>query len=64
MATSTINGQQMEAAEGRPLVEVIKEHGFAISNLCYLDGLPAYAGCRTAWWRLRACGARSCPAPP
>ena len=47
MATITINGQQMEAAEGRPLVEVIKEHGFAISNLCYLDGLPAYAGCRT-----------------
>ena len=47
MATITINGQQIEAAEGRPLVEVIKENGFAISNLCYLDGLPAYAGCRT-----------------
>ena len=47
MATITINDQRVEVAAGRPLVEVIKEQGVYISNLCYLDGLPAYAGCRT-----------------
>ncbi len=47
MATITINGQSVEAEVGAPLVEVIKQAGFAISNLCYLDGLPPYAGCRT-----------------
>ena len=47
MATITINGRAVEAEAGAPLVEVIKNAGFAISNLCYLDGLPPYAGCRT-----------------
>ena len=47
MATITINGEQLEAEEGRPLVEVIKEHGVAITNLCYIDGLAPFAGCRT-----------------
>ena len=47
MATITINGRTVEAEVGDPLVEVIKGAGFPISNLCYLDGLPPYAGCRT-----------------
>ena len=47
MATITINGQSIDAPDRAPLVEVIKNAGFPISNLCYLDGLPAYAGCRT-----------------
>ena len=47
MATITINGQSVDAPDRAPLVEVIKNAGFPISNLCYLDGLPAYAGCRT-----------------
>ncbi|MEX2446841.1 MAG: molybdopterin-dependent oxidoreductase, partial [Dehalococcoidia bacterium] len=32
---------------GRRLVEVIKEAGVTITNLCYIDGLEPYAGCRT-----------------
>jgi predicted molibdopterin-dependent oxidoreductase YjgC len=47
MARITINGEEIEAAEGAPLVEVIKNRGEFISNLCYVDGLPPYAGCRT-----------------
>ncbi len=43
----TINGAPYQVEPGRPLVEVIKEAGIYISNLCYIDGLPAYAGCRT-----------------
>jgi predicted molibdopterin-dependent oxidoreductase YjgC len=47
VATVTINGLQVECADGSPLVEVIKNAGIWISNLCYIDGLPPYAGCRT-----------------
>ncbi len=47
MARLTIDGREVEAPEGAPLVEVIKDAGVYISNLCYVDGLPPYAGCRT-----------------
>jgi predicted molibdopterin-dependent oxidoreductase YjgC len=47
VAKLTLNGVQVEAPEGAPLVEVIKQNGVWISNLCYIDGLPPYAGCRT-----------------
>ena len=47
MAKLTINGREVEAPDGAPLVEVIKNAGIFISNLCYVDGLPPYAGCRT-----------------
>ncbi len=47
MANITLNGRVVEAAEGAPLLEVIKDNGVYISNLCYIDGLPPYAGCRT-----------------
>ncbi|MCH7484500.1 MAG: molybdopterin-dependent oxidoreductase [Chloroflexi bacterium] len=47
MATINLNGTDIEVPEGAPLVEVIKNQGTFISNLCYIDGLPPYAGCRT-----------------
>ncbi len=47
MATISLNGRELDAPEGAPLVEVIKNSGAFISNLCYIDGLPPYAGCRT-----------------
>jgi len=47
MAKLTIDGREIEAPDGAPLVEVIKNAGIWISNLCYIDGLPPYAGCRT-----------------
>ncbi|MDO8611675.1 MAG: molybdopterin-dependent oxidoreductase [Dehalococcoidia bacterium] len=47
MATITLNGREIEAPVGAPLVEVIKNAGVFISNLCYIDDLPPYAGCRT-----------------
>jgi len=47
MAQLTIDGRPIEAPEGAPLVEVLKVNGFYVSNLCYIDGLPPYAGCRT-----------------
>ena len=47
MATINLNGVELEVPDGAPLVEVIKNQGIFISNLCYIDGLPPYAGCRT-----------------
>ncbi len=47
MATITANGSAIEAPEGAPLVEVLKNNGIYMSNLCYVDGLKPYAGCRT-----------------
>ena len=47
MAKLTLDGREIEAPAGAPLVEVIKDAGVFISNLCYIDDLPPYAGCRT-----------------
>ena len=47
MVQITLNGQAVEAPAGARLVEVIKANGVAITNLCYIDGLEPYAGCRT-----------------
>lgn len=47
MAKLTLNGVEVEVEAGAPLVEVIKQHGVWISNLCYIDGLAPYAGCRS-----------------
>ena len=55
----TINGVQVDAQPGRRLVEVIKEQGVAITNLCYIDGLEPYAGCRTCLVEIE--GARPTP---
>jgi len=47
VAKLTLNGVAIDAPDGAPLVEVIKQNGVWISNLCYIDGLAPYAGCRT-----------------
>jgi predicted molibdopterin-dependent oxidoreductase YjgC len=47
VAKLKLNGVEIEAEAGAPLVEVIKQNGVWISNLCYIDGLVPYAGCRT-----------------
>jgi len=55
----TLNGASLEVDDGRPLVEVIKEQGITITNLCYIDGLEPYAGCRTCLVEIE--GARPTP---
>jgi formate dehydrogenase alpha subunit len=47
VATITLNGTDLEVPDGTQLVEAIKNSGEFISNLCYIDGRPPYAGCRT-----------------
>ncbi len=47
MAKISLNGVEVEVEDGAPLVEAIKKSGVWISNLCYIDGLPPYAGCRS-----------------
>ena len=47
MASLTVDGKVIEAPAGAPLVEALKQNGVYTSNLCYIDGLKPYAGCRT-----------------
>ncbi|MGD9935739.1 MAG: 2Fe-2S iron-sulfur cluster-binding protein, partial [Dehalococcoidia bacterium] len=47
MATITVDGRTFQAPDGAPLVEALKNNGVYTSNLCYIDGLKPYAGCRT-----------------
>lgn len=47
MAKLSLDGLEVEAEDGAPLVEAIKQSGTFISNLCYVDGIPPFAGCRT-----------------
>ena len=47
MASLTVDGRTIEAQAGAPLVEVLKNNGFYVSSLCYIDGLKPYAGCRS-----------------
>ena len=47
MANITVDGKAIEAPVGAPLVEVLKNNGIYTSNLCYIDGLKPYAGCRS-----------------
>jgi formate dehydrogenase alpha subunit len=46
VATITVDGNPLEAPEGAPLLEVLRHAGIYIPSLCYLEGLPPYAGCR------------------
>jgi formate dehydrogenase major subunit len=47
MASITVDGRVIEAPAGAPLVEALKTNGVYVSNLCYIDGLAPYAGCRS-----------------
>ena len=47
MVSLTVDGKVIDAPAGAPLVEVLKNNGFYISSLCYIDGLKPYAGCRS-----------------
>ena len=47
MATITVDGGTVECRDGAVLLEVCKDAGAYMSSLCYIDGLPPYAGCRT-----------------
>jgi formate dehydrogenase major subunit len=52
MVSITVDGQVLDAPAGAPLVEVLKDNGFYVSSLCYIDGLKPYAGCRSCLVRI------------
>src|SRR5690606_39325850 len=47
MVNITVDGITLDAPAGAPLLEVLKNNGFYVPGLCYIDGLKPYAGCRT-----------------
>ena len=42
-----INGKEASASEGTVIIEVAKQHGVEITNLCYNRKLKPFAACRT-----------------
>ena len=42
-----ISGKDASAPEGTIIIEVAKEHGFEVTNLCYNRKLKPFAACRT-----------------
>jgi bidirectional [NiFe] hydrogenase diaphorase subunit len=46
MVTLTIDGREVEAAEGSTILEVAREHHVRIPTLCHNDALVPYGACR------------------
>ncbi|MBE3583964.1 MAG: iron hydrogenase small subunit [Limnochordaceae bacterium] len=44
--TIRVNGQPVQARAGANLLEVLKNNGFGVPSLCYLEKLPAIGACR------------------
>jgi NADH-quinone oxidoreductase subunit G len=42
----TINGREIEAAQGRLLIDVAEEHDFFVPRFCYHPGMDSVAACR------------------
>ncbi len=48
-----INGKEASAPEGTVIIEVAKQHGVEITNLCYNQKLKPFAACRTCMVDIR-----------
>ena len=46
MVNITINGKQIQAEEGRVILEVARDNGIYIPALCYHEAVSAYGACR------------------
>lgn len=46
MVTIKVNGQPLQAPQGANLLAVLREAGFSVPTLCYLEGLPGIGACR------------------
>ena len=46
MVNLTIDGKQIQAEEGRTILEVAREHGIDIPALCYHEAVKPYGACR------------------
>ena len=44
--TITINGKEVKTQEGKTILQAAKQDGIYIPNLCYLEGVHQYGGCR------------------
>lgn len=46
MITVTINGQELQTAAGRTILQVAREHDIHIPTLCYHEAMEPFAACR------------------
>ena len=48
-----INGEEVSAPEGTVIIEVAKQYGVEVTNLCYNRKLKPFAACRTCMVDIR-----------
>ena len=46
MVTLTIDGREVQAEEGKVILEVARDNGIDIPSLCYHEGVVSYGACR------------------
>ncbi len=46
VTTLTIDGHLVSAGQGETILQAARSAGIKIPTLCYVEGLPAYGGCR------------------
>jgi bidirectional [NiFe] hydrogenase diaphorase subunit len=46
LVTLTIDGQKLQAEQGRTILEVARDNGIEIPTLCYNEGVEPYGACR------------------
>ena len=44
--TITLDGMEVQATQGEPVLTVARRNNVTIPTLCHLDGLKPYASCR------------------
>ena len=46
MVTLTIDGREVQAEEGKVILEVARENNIDIQSLCYHEAVESYGACR------------------
>ena len=46
MVTLTIDGREVQAEEGKSILEVARDNNISIPSLCYHEGVDPYGACR------------------
>ena len=62
--SSSVTEAAISLKDNRVAAAVIKEQGIAITNLCYIDGLEPYAGCRSCLVEIEGATSHAEPREP
>lgn len=63
MIQITIDGKNIHARKGEPLIDVARDNGIYIPSLCYLKGEPCLGTCRACVVKVNGTVAAACTVP-